>query len=132
MKNDYTDFHISFSFNKKQNYLLFTERFLIFLTTFIEKNPKIEHYKFEKLFHSKLIFSKLTIHHAKKLYIRRGKRSIRQISYYVHYPKYYPKYPIIQNICNIHKNSSQQEEERYHMPPRSRSHRNHTLRRMTS
>lgn len=38
MKNDYTDFHISFSFNRKQNYLPFTERFLIFLTTFIEKN----------------------------------------------------------------------------------------------
>lgn len=38
MKNDYTDFHISFSFNRKQNYLPFTERFLIFLTTFTEKN----------------------------------------------------------------------------------------------
>lgn len=38
MKNDYTDFHISFSFNRKQNYLPFTERFLIFLTQDLQKN----------------------------------------------------------------------------------------------
>lgn len=40
MKNDYTDFHISFSFNRKQNYLPFTERFLNLSNNIYRKKKK--------------------------------------------------------------------------------------------
>lgn len=95
MKNDYTDFHISFSFNRKQNYLPFTERFLNLSNNIYRKKKKshqIEHYKFEKLFHSKLFFSLLIIYrliyHAKKLY----QKTINTPKYRIIYLSYYPKY----------------------------------------
>lgn len=94
MKNDYTDFHISFSFNRKQNYLPFTERFLNLSNNIYKKKKKksyqIEHYKFEKLFHSKLFFS---LQLSREKIIPEHDRYTK-ISYYLR---------IIQNIYNIHK-----------------------------
>lgn len=93
MKNDYTDFHISFSFNRKQNYLPFTERFLNLSNNIYRKKKKshqIEHYKFEKLFHSKLFFS---LQLSREKIIPEHDQYIK-ISYYLR---------ITQNIYNIHK-----------------------------
>lgn len=68
--------------------------FLIFLTTFTEKKKKkshqIEHYKFEKLFHSKLFFS---LQLSREKIIPEHDQYIK-ISYYLR---------ITQNIYNIHK-----------------------------
>lgn len=69
--------------------------FLIFLTTFTKKKKsyQIEHYKFEKLFHSKLFFLLLAYNLSREKIIPENDQYTK-ISYYLR---------IIQNIYNIHK-----------------------------